>query len=86
MPTTQQKTTQSEDSGTISTAQIKELWSVAKSNGFTTPGIYELLYDFGEYAEADEVPKEEFDDLLEVARTDGIASYFNEATYDGLNH
>lgn len=77
-------TERTSDAETLNQNQINRLWREAKSRGFTTDGIYELLHDFGGYNEADEVPTEKFEDLLGIVRQDGMAEVFNSCTYDGL--
>jgi hypothetical protein len=64
---------------TINSDEIDKLWALAKDTGYTTAGIMELLHDLG-YDEPEDIPREEFQDVLRYAANEDLVDVFNKAT------
>lgn len=61
---------------TITDAQKGRLWGIARETGYTTGGVFELVHDYG-YDAPGEVSREDYDEIVRVARDEAAAEEFN---------
>jgi len=61
---------------TITDAQKGRLWGIARDNGYTTGGVFELVNDYG-YDAPEEVSREDYEEIVRVARDEAAAEEFN---------
>ena len=61
---------------TITDAQKGRLWGIARDNWYTTGGVFELVQDYG-YDAPKEVSREDYEEIVRVARDKVAAEEFN---------
>jgi hypothetical protein len=61
---------------TITDAQKGRLWAIARENGYTRSGVYNLVQDYG-YENPEDVTRGDYDEICRVAGDQVAAEEFN---------